>query len=231
MGSREDHHAHTRTYIHTRTQHPPAAALVNAPDTFYPGTRSTRQRTRNGRCERRPCWTGLRSPHTRLVAAAAPPSLPPAGRSVRPPPLPSSLPPSLPPRDGLAQGPAASARQVARRVAAPGGTLGTGLEGKARCDQRSLYELPGRQLEPDLPASAFASPEVSLTGLWENIQHLVKISSSSIFRRLLPRGKPTPAGKNVQSTPQGFFSLEVFFQPGVLIQSFAMKIKALVYCR
>lgn len=95
MGSREDHHAHTRTYIHTRTQHPPAAAPVNAPDTFYPGTRSTRQRTRNGRCERRPCWTGLRSPHTRLVAAAAPPSLPPAGRSVRPPPLPSSLPPFL----------------------------------------------------------------------------------------------------------------------------------------
>ena len=91
-----------RTYIHTctqgevtRAQHPPAAAPVNAPDTFYPGMRSTRQRTRNGRCERRPCWTGIRSPHTRLVAAAAPPSLPPAGRSVRPPPLPSSLPPFL----------------------------------------------------------------------------------------------------------------------------------------
>lgn len=119
-------HTHTHTYIHiyirtclhagglvTRTQHPPPRnRSCEDASTFYPGKRSTRRRMRNGRCERRPCWTGIRSPHTRL-AAACPPC--PPRRSVGPSVLPPSLPPSLRARrDGLAQAPAA-ARPARRR--------------------------------------------------------------------------------------------------------------------
>lgn len=70
--------------------------------------------------------------------------LPAARRSLGPSSAAPKLPPSLPPRDGLAQGPAASARQVAGRAAVPGGTFGLGLERKGWCERRSLYEPPGR---------------------------------------------------------------------------------------
>lgn len=94
-------HTHTHTHIHMhacmharmrRAGYRHTASLRSRScedaDTFYPGKRSTRRRMRNGRRERRPCWTGIRSPRTRL--AAAPPARPPVGRSV----LPRSLPPS-----------------------------------------------------------------------------------------------------------------------------------------
>lgn len=100
---------HAYTCIHTASLH--SRSWEDA-DTFYPGTRSTRRRTRNGKRERRPCWTGIRLSRTR--PAAAPPARAPVGSSVRP----SVLAPSLRARlDGLAQAPPQrrSARPPARR--------------------------------------------------------------------------------------------------------------------
>lgn len=150
-----------------------------------------------GSGHRTPGWWRRRLP---------PPCRPPVARSV----LRRSQAPSLPSS-------ARWARPGPRRLSAAGSGPGSGPRrdprngaggGKPGLNEGASMSFPVGRLEPDLPAPAFASPEVSLTGLWENIQHLVKISSSSIFQmlcRLLPSGKPTPAGKKVHAS--GLFFL------------------------
>lgn len=139
MGGCQRRHTYIHTYTCIHTTSLRSRSWEDA-DTFYPGTRSTRRRTRNGRRERRPCWTGIRLPRTRL--ATAPPARAPVGPSVRP----SSL--SLRARrDGLAQ-------------AAPQRRSGAEQSGSARRPHGFLTGLPAPGLQPavaEIPRPCFSA--------------------------------------------------------------------------
>lgn len=172
--------ARTHTCIHTASLR--SRSWEDA-GTFYPGTRSTRRRTQNGRRERRPCWTGIRLPCTRLAAA------PPARAPVRPSVRPSALPPCAhgamgsprPRRSGgagppapLTRPPAPGLRPGAAEIPRPCFSAagrerpGEGAErshspSKRCCAPPAFVSSSVDTLEPGLLIPALASSEMSLT--------------------------------------------------------------------